>query len=341
MVTVTSDIAPGAWDGFVEAHPHGSVDHLWGWKSVIERVFGHRTLYVAAMRGGRVSGVLPLVLFRSALFGRFAVSLPFLNDGGVLADDTETASALLAHATGEARTFGASHVELRHRARQFEALPHRNHKLGLTRPLPATAEELWTSLDRKVRNQVRKAQKESLVAVSGGLELLDEFYPIFAENMRDLGTPVYSRALFRAVLETFPSRARVFVVRHSAVPAAAGVAISARGSVLVPWASSLRRFRQLCPNMLLYWSMLEHAIAIGASRFDFGRSSPDSGTHQFKVQWGATAEPLHWEYVMLRGGEPPDQGPRNPKYQKAIDLWARLPLPLANLCGPAIVRHIP
>jgi serine/alanine adding enzyme len=340
-VTLTRNISQSEWDRYVERHPHGTVDHLWDWRNVIASVFNHTSEYIAAHRGGTLTGVLPLVLFRSALFGRFVVSMPFLNDGGLLADDRETADALLADAGRAATEFDASHIELRHRCRQFPALPFRQHKLGLVRSLPSSPRELWDGLDRKVRNQVRKAQKEGLSASVGGAELIDDFYAVFSRNMRDLGTPVYSRRLFQETLRHFPLRARVFVVRHAGHPVAGAVALRCRETVLVPWASSLRDYRHLCPNMLLYWTMLESAIDDGATRFDFGRSSPDGGTHQFKLQWGATAEPLHWEYLMLDGSRPPDQGPGNPLFTRAVNMWTRLPLSMTNLLGPHVVRHIP
>jgi hypothetical protein len=112
-------------------------------------------------------------------------------------------------------------------------------------------------------------------------------------------------------------------------------------TVLVPWASSLRKYRQHCPNMLLYWTMLEHAAGSGARTFDFGRSSPDSGTHHFKLQWGAKATALHWEYVLLTRTAVPDQGPTNAKFGAAIAAWQRLPLWMTKALGPAIVRNIP
>ena len=131
------------------------------------------------------------------------------------------------------------------------------------------------------------------------------------------------------------------MVRLGEVPVAASITLRHRDTVLVPWASSLREYRQHCPNMLLYWTMLETAALAGARVFDFGRSSPDSGTHHFKVQWGAEAQPLHWEYVLLTRTTAPDQGPQNPKFGKMIDAWKRLPVPVANALGPFIVRNIP
>jgi FemAB-related protein (PEP-CTERM system-associated) len=248
---------------------------------------------------------------------------------------------LLAEATARARSFGASHVELRHVERQFEQLPFRQHKLGMRRDLPSTTEALWAAVDRKIRNQVRKAQKEGLEAVTGGAELVDEFYTVFAENMRDLGTPVYPPALFSETLRLFPDRAKVSVVRYKGRAVAAGIVIGFRDVVLNPWASSLREFRHLCPNMLLYWTLLEQAVRDGAHVFDFGRSSPGGGTHQFKLQWGAAEVPLHWEYVLLSRAEPPNQGPSNPKFERAIRAWQRLPLSVANVLGPRIARHLP
>lgn len=338
---VSAEVTPDEWDAFVSSHPHGTADHLYGWRAVFEGVLRHRTMYYVARRGSAIVGVLPLVFVHSRLFGKSAISLPFLNDGGTLASDDSVREALLEEAVRGARDFGASHVELRHRERQFPALPVRQHKLGMTRALPASADALWSDVDRKIRNQVRKAQKEGLAIEIGGAELVSAFYQVFAENMRDLGTPVYPKALFAETLKQFGDRARVTVVRHQGRVAAGAVTIRFGQTVVNPWASSLRALRHLCPNMLLYWALLEDAVKHGAQMFDFGRSSPGGGTHQFKLQWGASETPLHWEYVLLSRQEPPNQGPSNPRFQQVIRAWQRLPLPVANLIGPRIARHLP
>jgi FemAB-related protein (PEP-CTERM system-associated) len=340
-VSVSSYVTAGDWDAYVAGHPDATVDHLWAWKGVFGDVFGHDSEYLVARRDDRVVGVLPLVLFQSRLFGRSVVSLPFLNDGGVLSADGDAARALLDRARTVAAEFRAGHLELRHRRRQFPTLPVREHKLGFTRTLPATREGLWESLDRKVRNQVRKAQKEGLTTQIGGVELVGEFYQVFSRNMRDLGTPVYSRRLFEQTLRVLSGRATVFVVRLRDRAVASAVALSFRDTVLVPWASSLRGFRHLCPNMLLYWTMLERAVDAGAGTFDFGRSSPGTGPHHFKLQWGASPTPLPWEYVLLDGGTLPARDASDRRFRTAVAVWSRLPMWLANTAGPSIVRQIP
>lgn len=329
------------WDAFVATHPNGTVDHLWAWRRVIADALGHESLYLEARRDGTLVGVLPLVLVRSRLFGRSVVSMPFLNYGGVLATDPDALSALVEGARDVGIGFGASHVELRHTFRQVPSVPCRQHKLSMTLALPDRVDGLWSTLDRKVRNQVRKAQKAGLTVTAGGRELVDDFYAVFARNMRDLGTPVYPKRLFVSTMDAFGDRARIFLVRGGAQTMAAGVSLGLGSVMLNPWASSLREFRQLCPNMLLYWAMLEHAVGAGVTTFDFGRSSPGGGTHQFKLQWGAVEQPLCWEYVLLSGSEPPDQGPSNARFERAIALWQRLPLGIANLIGPPIARNLP
>lgn len=340
-VIVSTAASDAEWDAYVRAHPDGTVDHLWGWRSVIARALGHEGEYLEARRDGALVGVLPLVLVRSRVFGRSVISMPFLNYGGVLADDATVAAALFDAATDIARRFGASHVEFRHRTRIRPDLPCRQHKLAMQRPLPPTSEELWAAVDRKVRNQVRKAQKSGLEVRSGAHELVDEFYGVFARNMRDLGTPVYPRTLFRETLDAFADAARVYVIRHGSTCIAGGVVLRFEDTVVNPWASSLREFRPLCANMLLYWSMLEDAVRGGATSFDFGRSSPGGGTHQFKLQWGAVEQPLCWEYVLLTRREAPDQGPSSGRFDAAIAVWRRLPVGLANVLGPLVARHLP
>jgi FemAB-related protein (PEP-CTERM system-associated) len=280
-----------------------------------------------------------------------------VNFAGVLADRDDVARALVDEAARIARERGCRHVELRHIARRFDDLPVKSHKvtmrLDLTagdqgnalkstnKPISQSTNALWEALDRKARNQVRKAQKSGLTVERGGIELVEDFYRVFARNMRDLGTPVYSRRLFEEVLRAFPDRAHLIVVRKDAQAIAAGLTYRTRDLIEIPWASSIRDFNALCPNHLLYWHAIETAAAEGVRTFDFGRSTPGEGTYKFKEQWGAEPIALHWEYWLPAGASVPDQNPKNPKYRAMIETWRRMPLWIANRIGPGIVKQIP
>ena len=338
---LTTGATQQEWDRFVGSHPNASGYHAWNWRRVFEEAFGHETIYLAAREHDEIVGILPLVMFRSRLFGHFAVSLPFVNYGGVCARDAEVADALVERARAIAVERRLAHVELRHTARLLPHLPAREHKVGMYLSLERDAARAWDAIDRKARNHVRKAEKSGLTTRAGGKELLDPFYRVFAHNMRDLGTPVYAIRFFERVLAAFPDSARVYLVDKGDVTIAGGITLAHRATLEVPWASSLRQYRPLCPNNLMYWRIIEDAIAAGWRTLDFGRSTPNEGTFHFKQQWGAEPRPLHWEYVLRDGGELPNLSPSNPRYRKAIDLWTRLPLPITNLIGPHIIRSIP
>lgn len=339
--TIATQVPVGDWDAYVDAHPSATRYHASAWREVFARAFGHDSTYFGAYRHGTLVGVLPVVWFSNPVFGTFGVSLPFVNYGGVLADDREAAHALLDAANDERTRRGGRHLELRHVERQFTDLPVRTHKVTMHLPLRADVEAQFAAVDRKLRNQVRKADKSGLTIERGGVNLVDAFYDVFAENMRDLGTPVYDKRFFREVLGAFPADTTVFVVRLDARPIAGSIVIGHRGTIEVPWASSLREFNHLCANIRLYWEMLQFAVERGAQVFDFGRSTPGEGTYLFKKQWGAEPVALHWEYRLREGGELPDLSPKNPKFRVLIAAWQRLPLPLSRVLGPHIVRHLP
>jgi FemAB-related protein (PEP-CTERM system-associated) len=340
-VTVRDDMPPERSDAYVARHPRASSYHREAWLRVIRSAFGHQTKYLAAETSQGIAGVLPLVFFRSRLFGRFAVSVPFVNYGGVLADSAEAERALLDRAIQETNEAGGSHLELRHTHQHFADLTPKRHKVAMELPLETTVEAQWHAIDRKVRNQVRKAEKGGLEIGAGGAELLDQFYAVFARNMRDLGTPVYSASFFQAILRTFPDHTRVFVIRLNGQPIAASLVHWYGATIQVPWASSLREFNALCPNVLLYWEMLRFAVERRFCVFDLGRSTPGEGTYQFKKQWGAEPRELVWEYWTAPGQPLPELNPKNPKFELAIRAWQRLPLRVANAVGPLVVRNIP
>ncbi|MBJ6723701.1 FemAB family PEP-CTERM system-associated protein [Geomonas sp. Red875] len=340
--SVSTDTDPGSWDAFVSGHPLATGYHRYGWKEVIVEAFGHVPYFLSACdEVGGIQGVLPLIHMKSVLFGNFLVSVPFVNYGGLLCNSTAAAEALLAKAERLRCELGADHVELRHLGAQVPGLPTRQHKVTMLLTLADDAERQWQTFNCKLRNQIRKAQKCGLECISGGLELLDEFYAVFARNMRDLGTPVYSRDFFRRVLAAFPEETRVFVVRSGAAAVGGGIAFWFRTTVEVPWASSISSYRTMCPNDLLYWEVIRFAIDRGFRTLDFGRSTPGEGTYHFKKQWGAEPVPLNWQYLFPDGTPFPELNPKNPKFRLAVRLWKQLPLVLTNLIGPRLVRNIP
>jgi FemAB-related protein (PEP-CTERM system-associated) len=339
-IRVESAVDGAEWNAFVEGHRLATVDHLWQWRNILEDAFGYETEYLVARRGSTLEGILPLALLRSRVFGRRIISLPALNYGGLLVRDPRAVQPLVDSAVGLAERFRASYIELRHQVRTTD-LPERQHRVMMRLPLPKTTEAMWQSLDRKVRNQVRKAQGCDLDLHGGGEALLQEFYDVFAHNMRDLGTPVYPKRLFTNVLRAFRERARIWVVKHRGRAVAGGLTLRLNDTVLVPSASSLKSHRQLCPNMLLYFGMIEDAVKSGARVFDFGRSSPDAGTVHFKKQWGASAEPMHWEYALLGQHTLPDRDRISPVFRAGIAVWKHLPVRVATALGPVVVRNLP
>lgn len=293
-------------------------------------------------------GVLPLVWMRSLLFGAHLISLPYVNVGGCLIpegpDRDELERLLTDEAVRLADSLKAKYLELRnirettHPKLTFE----RRGKVLMERTLPESAEKLWKELGPKVRNQVRKGEKVGLVAEWGGRELLNEFYAVFAETMRNVGTPVYSRRLFEEIFVQFPDRAEICLVKTAEGRlASAALLIHGRGITEVPSAGTLRWANADCANMFLYWNLLRHSIESAKARiFDFGRSTVGGGTWRFKKQWGAEEIPVVWKYY-VREGSMDDVRPDNASYGLAIRVWKRLPVWFTKLVGPWIVRGIP
>lgn len=312
------------------------------WLSVLQYGLGHDPYLLEAAEGKRTVGLLPLTLVRSFLFGRFLVGLPYLNVGGVLADDEEITRRLIDRAVDLADDLRVRYLELRHESHIEHPYlgAKQTHKVHMRLPLPATPGTLWDKIPGKARNQVRKGQKQDLSVVWGGRELLPEFYAVFSVNMRDLGTPVFPLRLFAQILRSFPEQAELCVVRLHGAPIASAMLLHGDGVTEVPSASSLREYNSTNANMLMYWHLLERAVQRGQTLFDFGRSTPGGGTYKFKEQWGAKPEGSVWQYYVRRGtvGE---MRADHPKYQRMVRLWQRLPLSLTRLFGPRIARCIP
>ena len=312
------------------------------WLQIFRDGMKHRALVLEANRNGQTVGYLPLVYLRSMLFGKRLVSMPYVNTSGVCSNDPDAQLQLINEAIKLADRWQVKSLEIRHETKvDHPSLSEpTTQKIHMRLELPSSTDLLWKSFDPKVRNQVRKGEKNSLTISWGSHDYLPDFYDIFARNMRDLGTPVFGQMLFRCILDAFPNDAEFCIVRQGDKPIAAALLLHGKGITEVPSASSLREYNSTCANMLMYWHLLQRAINRGQSTFDFGRSSPDSPTHQFKKQWGARAFSAVWQYY-IRHGTASDIRPDNPKFRLMIQTWKKLPLWLTRWIGPPIARVIP
>jgi FemAB-related protein (PEP-CTERM system-associated) len=332
------------WDDFVRVQPGWTHFHLHGWRTVIERVFGHDCIYLAArdVATGGIVAVLPLVRVRSLIFGHFLVSMPFVNYGGPLGSEGGI-QALAAEATTVAERTRVGLLELRSRVPLPVDLPVSHRKLTVVLDMPPEPGALWSSLPAKLRSQVKRPRKEG-VEVRFGADQLEPFHRVFAHHMRDLGTPAQSQRFFRAIADVFPQDVHFAVAYHQGQPIACGCGFLWNGEFEITWASALRSYKAMSPNMLVYWELMDRMVRAGARLFNFGRCTKDSGTYRFKMQWGGREEPLWW-YQHARSvdgaGEASTPSPDHGIFALATRAWQRLPVLVATQLGPRIVRFIP
>lgn len=336
-----------AWDEYVLNHVDGLAYQLFAWKRAVKKAYGHDSFYLIAEKDSKICGVFPLIDFKIPFLGSSLISLPYCDAGGLLADNNDIARMLLQKATLLAKQSGAKcHV----RATQVlhSNCANATDKVRMVLTLPENSDIYLASLRSKTRNKIKKALKNGYEVKVGSSELLGEFYSVFAENMHDLGSPVHSHKWIEAIVSEYKEKARVFVVfTPEGVPVAAGIILLHPTTVSNPWASSLRKYNHMKPNMLLYSALLSFAADNEFKQFDFGRSTPGEGTYVFKEQWGAKPSKLYWyEHIaaddsgnivnQAKNVSSSNSGSR----ELAACLWQKLPVVGANWIGPRIRKYI-
>lgn len=326
------------WDAFVLGRDEGTHYHRWAWKYVFQNVFGWPAVYLLAEDDGGIRGILPLIS-QKCLLRSYLSSMPHLKGGGIIADDPTVANLLLEAGIRCAQSSNCAYLELRQVAEHTLPLVRRQDKVATVLPIEKDGEQRLRLLDKKARNLVRKSLSFGMTSELGGATLLTEFYGVYRHNMHDLGSPSYSREFFSEILHRFPADTRICVARLGNKTVAGAFLLGFRKTLEVAWASSYREFLNLKPNMFLYWTILSFGAEHGYECLDFGRSSRNSGTYDFKRQWGAVSSDLHWGYWLNERATVPST--RHNGMQIATRMWQRLPLSITNALGPTLVRHIP
>ncbi len=333
-----------AWDAFVRATPAAGFFHLAAWAQVIRQAFGHPTHYVMAEQDGAIVGVLPLARMKTALFGDSLASTPFCVYGGSAAVTEEARTALEQHAVALRAKLGSPVLEYRRLEAADEGWVERPALYYTFRkPIVLTgddAKDMQKNIPRKQRAEVRKAiERFGLTSVSNSDTAT--LHRCYAESVRNLGSPVFPKRYFRLLAEAFPGEHDVTTVLRDGRPVSAVLNFHFRNEVLPYYGGGTAEAREVSANDFMYWEVMRRAgRERGATRFDFGRSKAGTGAFAYKRNWGFEEQQLHYCYRLAEGARIPDNNPNNPKYRLFIALWKKLPLPVANLLGPPLVRGL-
>lgn len=326
------------WDEFVSACPEATFFHRAGWKTVIERAFGHRTYFLYAEVDGKIEGVLPLAEIRSLLFGHSLASLPFCVYGGIAATSERAREALDKSARALADMRCVDHLEYRGLTPRHPEWLQNDLYATFRKQIDADVERNLLEIPRKQRAMVRKGIKAGLKSeIDADVE---RFFAAYAASVHRLGTPVFSMHYFRTLREVFGTDCDVLTVTQNGHLIASVLSFYFRDEVLPYYGGGVPLARDVAGNDFMYWEVMRRACERGIRVFDYGRSKRNTGSFDFKKNWGFEPAPLHYEYLLVKGKRVPEHNPLNPKYRRLIKLWQRLPLPLANLIGPHIVKGI-
>jgi FemAB-related protein (PEP-CTERM system-associated) len=327
------------WDAFVTTCDAATFFHRSGWKTVIEQVFGHRTFFLYAEANGQIEGVLPLAEMNSVLFGHSLVALPFCVYGGVAAATDRARLALDEAAIDLAQELRVGHLEYRSIGARHADWNHKDLYVTFRKEIDPDPERNLNNIPRKQRAMVRKGIKAGLKSETD----LDagRFFRAYSSSVHRLGTPVFSRRYFQTLLQVFGSDCEILTVTRKDGGLVAGVlSFFFRDEVLPYYGGGTAEAREVAGNDFMYWEVMRRSCERGLRVFDYGRSKRGTGSFDFKKNWGFDPQPLGYEYLLIRGSRVPDHNPLNPKYRLFINAWQRLPLPIANLIGPHIVRNL-
>lgn len=331
-------------ESYLAAHPCATAFHRPAWLQAVAAGTGNRALALLAERAGELTGYVPLTEIHSPLFGRLLASSGFAVGGGLLLSEDIEHAPIFAALEELAQRRSCPAIELRGgclpAARSGWQIRQDSH-CGFIAPLADDDEAQLLAIPRKQRAEVRKGMANELrVTVGSGETDRALHYAIYAESVRNLGTPVFPRSLFDAVLDAFGTDADILTVHADSGPVASVLSLYHRGAVMPYWGGGTWAARGLRANDRMYFELMRHARARGCDRFDFGRSKTGSGAYDFKRNWGFEPEPLSYAGWTASGAEPRDADPTSTRHAARIALWRKLPLSITNRIGPPIARGL-
>lgn len=329
---------------FVAGHPDATPFHRLAWLEAVAAGTSSPATIVTAEAAHDLTALVPLSLVHSPIFGRMLASSGFAVSGGILAEPGFDLAIVVGAIEELAQRLSCTTIELR-----GGVLPepsdgwtqcHDSHA-GFVAALARDDEAQLLAIPRKQRAEVRKGLSGDLtVTVGSGPDDRAAHYAVYAQSVRNLGTPVFPRALFDATLDRFGADADILTVSSATEPVASVLSLYHTGAVMPYWGGGTSAARRLRANDRMYYELMLHARRRGCHTFDFGRSKVASGAYDYKRTWGFEPVPLSYASWTAPGAARRDASPVSAKNSRLVGIWKRLPQGLANRFGPVLAQGL-
>jgi len=218
--------------------------------------------------------------------------------------------------------------------RSLEALsPHTiKNKVLSWLPLKNNAEVQLSVLSSNLRRKIRKAQTKGFALQSGGAALIPDFHNLFSKQMHQLGAPSMEQAFYHHIITSLgESRSKVFTVHKNHQVIGTAILIFYKDFAENCWVATDPSWHTQYITYFLHWAIIQFCITHTINTYSFGRSTINSGVHQFKKQWNTEDHILyrnfsHTHPLTLRNNAILAQG------------WKNTPRSVTKHLGPYIAR---
>lgn len=156
-----------------------------------------------------------------------------------------------------------------------------------------TEEELMAGFHQKWRYNIRLAERRGVEVRICGREMVPEFARLMLETgVRD-GFVTRQPEYFAQMLDNLGEHARLYMAFSEGQPIAGTLAIHYGDKVWYLYGASSNEHRNLMPNYLLQWRMIQWAVETGCRIYDFrgvsgdlSEDNPLYGLYKFKKGFG-------------------------------------------------------
>lgn len=329
------------WDEFVMSNPRSIAWQSYGWSDVLNRHYKGIEFYpLAVFDGSRLCGILPLYHMKGVTGKSELMSVPYAVAGGILADDPAVQKLLIDKAAQLSLRHGSCRITLKQYKIKIEGDlrvddNYYNRELALTRDI----DEVWRGISEQNREKITDARKLGAVLEYPSTDSRT-FHRFLLGHHHRRGVPCAGKPWIDDLLAFQMYSIALLKVRGRIV--AATMVKEFKDTISFPYTSLARNDSEAAlPAYDLYWKLIEHFAARGKAIFHSGRIPTSDATEPHRLGWGGTKYPYFYQYHPNAAGKTEFSTRRGAKRDLFEKGWKRLPLSVAGLLGPRVVKYFP